>query len=74
MDTGESLTVVHLVTMSTAYYNSSVQVDGSGVTPEWQGGDAPSAGNANSVDVYTYTVIKTGDATFKVFAAQTQFA
>ncbi len=74
MDTGESLTVVHLVTMSTAYYNSAVQVDGSGVTPEWQGGSAPDAGNSNSVDVYTYTVIKTGDATFKVFAAQTQFA
>jgi|TARA_B100001094_G_C18137527_1_gene775964 hypothetical protein len=74
MDTGESLTVVHLVTMTTAYYNSAVQVDGSGVTPEWQGGSAPDGGNSNSVDIYTYTVIKTGDATFKVFAAQTQFA
>ena len=75
MDTGESLTVVHLVTNGgSAYYNSAVQVDGSGVTPEWQGGSAPSAGNASSVDVYTYTVIKTGDAAFTVFAAQTQFA
>jgi len=74
MDTGESITIAHLVTMSTAYYNSAVQVDGSSVTPEWQGGAAPSAGNASSVDVYTYTVIKTGDATFKVFASQTQFA
>lgn len=74
MNTGESCTIAHLVTMSTAYYNSAVQVDGSGVTPEWQGGSAPSGGNANSVDVYTYTVIKTGNATFKVFAAQTQFA
>jgi hypothetical protein len=60
--------------MSTAYYNSAVQVDGAGVTPEWQGGSAPTAGNASSVDVYSYTVIKTGAATFKVFAAQTQFA
>lgn len=74
MDTGESITVAHLVTMTTAYYNSAVQVDGSSVTPEWQGGAAPTAGNSNSVDVYTYTVIKTGDATFKVFASQTQFA
>tara|TARA_R100001460_G_scaffold68105_1_gene108623 strand:+ start:1250 stop:2509 length:1260 start_codon:yes stop_codon:yes gene_type:complete len=75
MDTGESITVAHLVTNgSSAKYNSAVQIDGSGVTPEWQGGAAPSAGNANSVDVYTYTIIKTGDATFKVFAAQTQFA
>ena len=75
MDVGESVTIAHLVTQGgTAYYNSAVQVDGSGVTPEWQGGDAPSAGNTNSVDVYTYTVIKTGDAAFTVFAAQTQFA
>jgi hypothetical protein len=75
MDTGESLTVAHIVKQGgTAYYNSAVQVDGSGVTPEWQGGSAPTGGNTNSLDVYTYTVIKTADATFTVLAAQTQFA
>jgi len=75
MDTGESITVAHIVKQGgTAYYNSAVQVDGSGVTPEWQGGSAPTAGNINSLDVYTYTVIKTADATFTVLAAQTQFA
>lgn len=75
MDTGESVTIAHIVKQGgTAYYNSAVQVDGSGVTPEWQGGAAPSAGNTSSVDVYSYTVIKTGDATFTVFASQTQFA
>lgn len=75
MDTGESLTVAHIVKQGgTAYYNSAVQVDGSGVTPEWQGGSAPSAGNTNSLDVYSYTVIKTADATFTVLASLTQFA
>ena len=75
MDTGESITIAHIVKNgSSAYYNSAVQIDGSGVTPEWQGGSAPSAGNASSLDVYTYTVIKTGSATFTVLAAQTQFA
>ena len=75
MDTGESITVAHLVTQgSSAYYNNAFQVDGSSVTPEWQGGAAPTAGNANSVDVYTYTVFKTGDAAFTAFASQTQFA
>jgi len=34
MDTGESITIAHLVTMTTAYYNSAVQVDGNAVTPE----------------------------------------
>jgi len=75
MDIGESITVAHIVSQGgTAYYNSAVQVDGSSVTPEWQGGAAPTAGNADSLDVYTYTVIKTADATFTVLASQTQFA
>jgi len=75
MDTGESMTIAHLVTQGgTAYYNNVVQVDGSTVTPEWQGGDAPSEGNASSVDTYVYTAIKTANATFTVFASQTQFA
>ena len=77
MSTGQSLTVAFLVTQgSTAYFNSSVQVDGttSGVTTRWQGGTAPAAGNASGVDAYVYTIIKTGSATFSVFASQTRFA
>lgn len=75
MSTGESISVAFLVTNGgTAYYNSAVQVDGSSVTPKWQGGTAPSSGNASSVDIYTYTVVKTGSATFTVFASQTRFA
>lgn len=75
MATGESLTVAFLVTQgSTAYYNSAVQVDGSSVTPKYQGGTAPSAGNANSIDVYVYNIIKTGSAAFTIFASQTKFA
>jgi hypothetical protein len=75
--TGQSVTVAFLVTNGgTAYYNTTVQVDGttSGVTTRWQGGTAPSAGNASSVDIYTYTIIKTASATFSVFASQTKFA
>ncbi len=75
MDTGESVTIAHLVPQGgSAYYNSAVQIDGSSVTPEWQGGSAPTAGNPSSIDVYTYTIIKTGDATFTTLAALTQFA
>jgi hypothetical protein len=73
---GESLTVAFLVTQgATPYYNTTVQVDGAtaGVTTRWQGGSAPTAGNASGVDVYTYTIIKTASATFTVLAAQTQF-
>jgi len=75
MSTGQSITVAFLVTQGgTAYYNNVVQVDGSAVTPKWQGGTAPSAGNASSVDVYSYTIVKTGNAAFTIFASQTKFA
>ena len=75
MSTGQSLSATFLVTNgSTAYYNSAVQVDGSSVTPKWQGGSAPTSGNASSIDSYTYVIIKTGSATFTVLASQTKFA
>jgi hypothetical protein len=75
MDSGESITIAHIVKQGgTAYYNSTFQIDGTGVTPEWQGGTAPTAGNINSLDVYSYTIIKTGSATFTVLASLTQFA
>lgn len=75
MTTGQMMTLAFLVTQgATAYYNSAVQVDGSSVTPKWQGGTAPAAGNASSIDVYTYTIVKTGSAAFTVFASQTKFA
>lgn len=74
MSIGQSVTAAFLVTQgATAYFNNVVQVDGSSVTPRWQGGTAPTAGNASGVDAYTYTIIKTANATFSVFAAQTQF-
>lgn len=75
MTTGQAITVAFFVTNGgTAYYNSAVTVDGSSVTPKWQGGTAPSAGNASSVDIYTYTIVKTASATFTVFASITKFA
>jgi hypothetical protein len=75
MATGESISATFLVTNgSTAYYNSAVTVDGSSVTPKWQGGTAPTTGNASSVDVYTYAIVKTGSAAFTIFASVTKFA
>jgi hypothetical protein len=75
MSTGQSMTVTFLVTQgATAYYNSAVQVDGSAVTPKYQGGTAWTSGNASSIDAYVYTIIKTGSAAFTVLASQTKFA
>ena len=75
LSTGDAITVVFMCTTgATAYYNSAVQVDGSSVTPKWQGGSAPTFGNTSSVDIYSYTIIKTASATFTVLASQVQFA
>jgi hypothetical protein len=72
---GQSITAAILMTQgSTAYYLNAYQVDGSSVTPKWSGGSAPSAGNASGIDAYSFTIIKTADATFTVLASQTQFA
>ena len=74
MSTGQALTVVFLVSQgATAYYNNAVTIDGSSVTPKYQGGTAWSSGNASGIDAYSYTIVKTGSATFTVFASQTQF-
>ena len=74
MSTNDSLTVVFLVSQgATAYYNNAITIDGTSVTPKYQGGTAWSSGNASGIDAYSYTIVKTGSATFTVFAAQTQF-
>lgn len=75
MAVGESMTSAVLMKQGgSAYYLNAYQVDGSSVTPEWSGGSAPSAGNANSIDAYAFTIIKTADATFTVLASQSQYA
>jgi hypothetical protein len=73
--TNSSITVAIAVTNgATAYYCSGFQIDGNVVTPKWQGGNAPTSGNANSVDVYSFSIIKTGSAAYTVLASQTRFA
>jgi hypothetical protein len=75
MSTGQSFTVTFMATQgTTAYYNNGVYVDGTLVTPKWQGGFAPSFGNVSSVDIYTYAIIKTGSAAFTVLGSQTRFS
>jgi hypothetical protein len=74
MAVGETVTVAYMnVNGNTTYYNAVTQVDGTTVTAIWQGGSAPTTGNASSTDVYVYTALKTAASTFTVFASQTQF-
>ena len=73
--TGDSICVSFLCTNgATAYYNSAVTVDGSSVTPKYQGGTAWTSGNASSIDAYNFVIVKTGSAAFTILTSQTKFA
>ena len=75
MAVGETRTITFLVAQgSTAYYQSAFTIDGSSVTPKWQLGVTPSSGNASSIDVYVFSILKTASATYTVLASQTKVA
>ena len=75
LTTGESMTVAIMATQgSTAYYNSTVKIDDVTVTPRYYGGTQITSGNANSIDMYTYVIIKTAPSTFTVLYSQSQYA
>ena len=76
MNTNDSITIAYLATQlgSNTFYQSAMQIDGTSVTPRWQGGTAPSAGNATSIDLYSFTILKTAANTYTVLGSQTQYA
>jgi len=74
MSVGESMTGAYLNT-NTTFYLSTITIDGSStnVTREFQGGSAPTAGNAG-IDVYAFTAIKTSTTpAYTLLISQTQF-
>jgi hypothetical protein len=74
LSVGESVTGAFLNT-NTTFYVSTITIDGSStnVTLEYQGGSAPSSGNAG-IDVYSFTAIKTATTpAYTILASQTQF-
>lgn len=75
LSVGQTITAVFSVTQgTTAYYLTALTIDGNAQTVKWQGGTAPSAGNASSIDVYSFAITKTASATFMVLGSQTKFA
>lgn len=71
----ETVTVVFMFTNgATAYINNVFQIDGAPQTVKWNGGSAPTAGTANAIDVYSYTIIKTAANTYTVLGSFSSFA
>jgi len=74
---GDSISAVFLNTNgATAYFANAFQIDSVSVTPKFSGGTAPAAGNANSIDAYSFIIIKTAATpTYTVLAGgATKFA
>jgi hypothetical protein len=72
MNIGESLTVTIITTAAAAGYSDQLTIDGNAVTENWIGGNVPADGGSSGVDIYTYNIIKTANATFTVIANQTK--
>jgi hypothetical protein len=75
LNVNDAITHTYMSTNGTGVFGgTAVRIDGTAVTTLWQGGSAPTGGNASSVDAYTITVFKTSATpTYVVFGSQTQF-
>ena len=69
MAIGETVAVTIVTTAAAAAYSAQLTIDGSAVTENWTGGSAPSEGGSSGVDIYSYMVMKTADATFTVIGS-----
>ena len=75
MSIGQQITVVFESPNGvSAFYPTGFTVDSGAVVPRWLNGSAPSSGNVNSTDVYTYTIRKTGAGVFTALASANRFA
>lgn len=79
LNVGDSLTVAVTTKQgSTAYYNDIVKIDNTQVTPRYYGSLTINSGNVNSLDLYTYVIIRkdsTGvpSTDFEVLYSQSQY-
>jgi hypothetical protein len=79
---GQTATISVITTQgSTPYYCTEIKIDGvsqtvwngSTGTVFWQGGSAPSSGNASGLDVYSISITKTASATYTILASLAKF-
>ena len=75
MSVGETFSVNVITTAAAAGYSTGARIDAGATLPVlWNGGDDPSEGGSSGVDVYTYQVIKTANATFTILGNVSNFA
>jgi hypothetical protein len=75
MVVGQVLSVAVLMKNgSTAYRFTDFTIDEASQTVLWANGTAPAAGNANSSDLYSLTIVKTASNTYTVLGDFVTFA
>jgi len=76
MAIGDTVSVTILSAAASAGYSEKVSIDHTltGITTSWVGGSAPSAGGSSGIDIYSYQIIKTANATFTVIGNLTNAA
>jgi len=60
------IAITVITTAAAGGYSAQLTIDGAAVTENWVGGSAPSAGGGSGKDIYSYTIVKTADATFTI--------
>ena len=66
MSTGDTMVVTIITTAAEAAYSAQLTIEGAATTENWIGGEVPAAGGGSGVDIYSYTIIKTGSAAYTV--------
>ena len=66
MSTGDTMVVTLITTAAAGGYSAQLTIEGAATTENWIGGEVPAAGGASGVDIYSYTIIKTGSAAYTV--------
>ena len=74
MNIGETVSVTIIYKPNNAGYYASLNVDGSGVTEEWNGGSAPDSANSGGYDILTHTLLKVADASYLCFSNVQNYA
>ena len=72
---GDSITVVAIIKPASSDDKiTGIEIDGTAVTEEWLGGEAPTGGASGTYDVYTFYILKDGDASFIPLCNKVNFA
>ena len=72
MSIGETIAVTIITSAAAAGYSAQLTIDGTSITENWVAGEVPNSGGTSGVDIYSYTIIKIGNASFLVIANQTK--